>query len=127
MTANQSSAVGAPIGNSAVAGPFAGFTGVDSSALAKLQEALAAAGGAGMFSQQNSQPIASNQSPTGPTAGSNNNEADTASNAATAANNAFASLLSSQFGGQNASLLAAQIQAATQPRVKSEDDSEANN
>jgi hypothetical protein len=118
---------GAQLGG-APAGPYAAFAGVDNAALTKLQEAIAAAGGAGMFVQQNSQLAASNPSTTIPAGGGSttSNETETATNAAAVANNAFASLFNSQFGGHNASLLAAQFQAATQQRIKSEEDGETN-
>lgn len=83
-------------------GAFSALAGVDSATLTKLQEALAAAGGANGFLNPHGQSGASGQFPDNNT---NNN-----SNA-----NAFANLLSSQFGGQNAALLAAQLQVAAQP------------
>lgn len=78
------------------------FAGIDSATLAKLQEALAAAGGGNNFLQSQQQANANSSLPNTNTNGSNNA-------------NAFASLLNNQLGGQNASLLASQLQAASQP------------
>jgi hypothetical protein len=83
-------------------GAFSALSGVDSAALAKLQEALAAAGGPNGFLNPHGQSGVSGQFASNN--GNNNSNA-----------NAFVNLLNSQFGGQNAALLAAQLQAATQP------------